>query len=185
MIGTERVSEIVQALREAAHPGTGQKVDSNISTILHNAAIVSRNSWKYHAELLEDYDESCPMVAVFVGELSQAFINLIVNAADAVQEEIERAAPESQAKGEIRLTSQLVDSFVEVRISDTGGGVSPEIRSKIFDYFFTTKAPGKGTGQGLAIAYDVIVNKHGGELSFDSVPQRGSTFIVRLPIHPL
>ena len=185
MIGTDRVSEIVQALREAAHPGTGQKVDSNISTILHNAAIVSRNSWKYHAELLEDYDESCPMVAVFVGELSQAFINLIVNAADAVQEEIERAAPESQAKGEIRLTSQLVDSFVEVRISDTGGGVSPEIRSKIFDYFFTTKAPGKGTGQGLAIAYDVIVNKHGGELSFDSVPQRGSTFIVRLPIHPL
>jgi len=185
VIGTERVSEIVQALREAAHPGTGQKVASNISNILHNAVIVSRNSWKYHAELFEDYDDSCPMVAVYVGELSQAFINLIVNAADAVQEEIERAAPESRAKGEIRLTSRKIEDYVEVRISDTGGGVAPEIGSKIFDYFFTTKAPGKGTGQGLAIAYDVIVNKHGGELSFDSAPERGSIFIVRLPIHPV
>ena len=184
VVGTERVSEIVQALREAAHPGTGEKVSSNITNILHNAAIVSRNSWKYHAELLEDYDETCPLVPVFVGELSQAFINLIVNAADAVEEEIERAEPKGHARGQIRLASRKIDDCVEVQISDTGGGVPPEVASKIFDYFFTTKAPGKGTGQGLAIAYDVIVNKHGGELSFESIPQRGTTFTVRLPIHP-
>ena len=184
VVGTERVSEIVQALREAAHPGTGKKVGSNINHILHNAAIVSRNSWKYHSELVEDYDESCPLVPVFVGELSQTFINLIVNAADAIEEEIERSAPSSDARGEIRLVTRKSDDFVEVDIADTGAGIPQQIQSRIFDYFFTTKAPGKGTGQGLAIVYDVIVNKHGGELSLDSVPERGTTFTVRLPISP-
>ncbi len=183
VLGTERVTEIVQALREAAHPGTGNKVASNVNHVLHNAAIVSRNSWKYNSELVEDYDESCPLVPVFVGELSQALINLIVNAADAIGDEIERSAPEGDAKGEIRLATRKVDDCVEIEIADTGGGIPQEIQPKIFDYFFTTKAPGKGTGQGLAIVYDVIVNKHGGELSFDSVPGRGTTFTVHLPIH--
>jgi signal transduction histidine kinase len=151
---------------------------------LHNAAIVSRNTWKYKAELVEDYDESCPLVPAFVGELSQAFINLIVNAADAIEEKIERSAPADNARGEIRVATRKSGDFVEVAIADTGGGIPQQIQSRIFDYFFTTKAPGKGTGQGLAIAYDVIVNRHEGELSFDSVAGRGTTFTVRLPLNP-
>ncbi|MBU0513791.1 MAG: HAMP domain-containing histidine kinase, partial [Proteobacteria bacterium] len=101
--------------------------------------------------------------------------------AQAIAEVIDGA---SGNKGKIRVTTRRVGDEAEIQISDTGPGISPEIRDRIFDPFFTTKEPGKGTGQGLAIAYRVIRDTHGGSLTCASEPGQGTTFFIRLPLTP-
>ena len=105
-------------------------------------------------------------------------MNIIVNAAQAISEKINIEAGE---KGLITITTGYSDQEVEIRIEDDGPGVDPKIGNNIFDPFFTTKAPGKGTGQGLAISHSIVVNKHGGSISYESKPGQGTVFIIRLP----
>jgi signal transduction histidine kinase len=116
------------------------------------------------------------------GELSQVFLNLIVNAADAV---IDVVNGNRGKKGTIQITSRRAGEFVEVRVSDSGIGIPEAVQPKIFDPFFTTKDIGRGSGQGLAIAHAIVVQKHHGHIDFETAAGAGTTFIVRLPIRPV
>ncbi|HWY87739.1 MAG TPA: ATP-binding protein, partial [Gemmataceae bacterium] len=117
-------------------------------------------------------------VACIAGEFNQVILNLIVNAAHAIGDRIKA---EPSRKGLITISTRAVAGGVEVRVQDTGTGIPEGARSKIFFPFFTTKAVGKGTGQGLAIAHAVIVKKHGGTLEFETEIGVGTTFIIKLP----
>ena len=177
--GIERVARIVLSMKDFSHPSTKDKTASNINKALETTTIVSRNEWKYVAEVDTDYDPDLPMVICLPGELNQVFLNIIINAAHAIQAVSDKG---TGGKGRITATTRQDGDWVEIRIKDTGSGIPDKIKERIFDPFFTTKDVGKGTGQGLAIAFDIVVNKHGGTISVDSEEGKGSTFIIRLPI---
>jgi len=177
--GTERVTEIVKAMKELSHPGTGDKVAIDIARAIHSAITVSTKEWKEIADIKTELDPNLSHVPGYSGEFNQVLLNLVVNAAHAIKEKLQRGA---SGKGTITIRTQLKDNWAEIRISDTGIGMPDNIRSKIFDPFFTTKEVGKGTGQGLALAHSIIVQKHGGILTFESEVGKGTTFLLYLPL---
>lgn len=178
--GLARITRIVRAMKEFSHPAQDQKTPADLNKALENTLIVARNEWKYVAEVVTDFDPELPAVACLPGELNQVFLNLIVNAAQAITEVV---GSDSGCKGRITVsTSLLPDGNAEIRFADTGCGIASEHRAKVFDPFFTTKEIGKGTGQGLAIAYNIIVKKHGGTFDFESAPGHGTCFFIRLPV---
>ncbi len=172
------MARIVKAMKEFAHPGTEDKTSVDLNRAIQNVIIVARNEWKYAAEVATDLEPNLPTVPGLPGELNQVFVNLLVNAAHA----IEAGRRSHEQKGTITFTTRKMGSMVEVRISDTGCGIPEKIRDRVFDPFFTTKPVGQGTGQGLAIAHAVVVKRHGGSITFESEVGKGTTFIVRLPI---
>lgn len=174
--GIERISEIVRAIREFSHPGAKEKTAIDINRAIATTLTVANNQTKYVADVETDFDTSLPPVACLPGEFNQAILNLLVNAAHAIEETA------SERKGRITLATRGLGNQVEIRISDTGVGIPDAIRKKIFDPFFTTKEPGKGTGQGLAICHTIITKKHGGTINVESEPGKGTTFIVCLPL---
>jgi len=175
--GTGRVATIVRAMKNFAHPGDGEKKAVDINAALENTIIVAKNEWKYVAEVVTDFD-ALPMVHCLPGDINQVFLNILVNAAQAIGDVVGNSGD----KGTITIATRRGEGEVIVSITDTGTGISPEIRNKIFNPFFTTKEVGKGTGQGLAIVHDIIVERHGGVIDVESEPGRGTTFIVRLPV---
>jgi PAS domain S-box-containing protein len=177
--GVERVSGIVRSMKEFSHPGTESRTTLDLNRALSNTLTITRNEWKYVADVETDFDPMLPPVPCHPGEINQVFLNIIVNSAHAIREGL---GGDQKKKGRIRVETKRNGSWVEVRISDTGPGIPQDIRDRIFDPFFTTKDVGVGAGQGLAIAYDVVTNKHKGSITFESEPGRGTTFIVRLPI---
>ena len=177
--GADRVSSIVRAMKEFSHPGTTEKKLANLNNALANTITVSRNEWKYVAEIATEFDPDLPSVPCLPGELNQVFLNLIVNAAHAIADVVGK---EQTQKGTITISTRTLDHAVEVHIHDTGTGIPEDIRSRIFEPFFTTKEVGKGTGQGLAMAHDVITKKHQGSIRVESVMGKGTTFIVQLPL---
>jgi PAS domain S-box-containing protein len=179
MDGTQRISEIVRAMKEFSHPGTSEKVPTDLNSAIRSTATVARNEWKYVAELELAFDEQLPLVACLPGELNQVVLNLIVNAAQALAE---GGGQQLVTKGTIRIATAQDGDDAVITISDSGPGIPDEVRDRIFEPFFTTKEVGKGTGQGLAIARSVVVDKHGGSIAVDSAPGRGTTFTIRLPI---
>lgn len=176
--GVRNVSRIVRAMKEFSHPGVDEKTSVNLNDAIETTLAVARNEWKYVAEVTTDPDDNLPGVTVFAGELNQVFLNLVVNASHAI---IDRNGEDSGVLGKIHIATSHNDEYVEVRIADSGGGIPEDIQDRIFDSFFTTKAPGRGTGQGLAIAHSVVVQKHGGRIWFESEPGVGTTFIIRIP----
>jgi signal transduction histidine kinase len=176
--GVERVTGIVRAMKEFSHPGTKEKEPIDINRAIENTLTVSRNAWKYVADVVTAFDPSLPLVPCLPGEFNQVVLNIIVNAAQAIAEKDGTSAE----KGNIRVSTFNRDRWAEISISDNGPGIPEEIRSHIFDPFFTTKEVGKGTGQGLAIARSIIVDKHHGEIALDTVPGEGTTFTIRLPM---
>lgn len=176
--GVERVAKIVRAMKEFSHPGPKEMTPVNLNTAIENTLTVARNEWKYVAEVVTDLDPDLPLVACLPDEFNQVLLNLIINAAQAIGEKVDRQKGE---KGLITVTSRTDGDWVEIRIRDTGPGIPENIRTRIFDPFFTTKEVGKGTGQGLAIAHDVIVEKHRGTITFETKVGQGTTFIIRLP----
>lgn len=177
--GIDQVSHIVHAMKDFSHPGTDAKVATDLNRALESTAIISRNEWKYVAELVTDFDPDLPRVPCLSAEMNQVFLNMIVNAAHAIADVVGDGA---ERKGTITLRTCLADEHVEVRIQDTGKGMTEEIKGRVFDPFFTTKPPGKGTGQGLAISHSVVVDKHGGAIHVETKPGQGTTFIIRLPV---
>jgi PAS domain S-box-containing protein len=179
--GIRRVSEIVQAMKEFSHPGVKEKTHLDINHALQNTLAVTRNEWKYVAEIETDFAADLPEVLCLPGEINQVFLNVIVNAAQAID-----SLPDQEQghKGTIQLSTRSAEQAVMIRISDTGPGIPREDQERIFEPFFTTKEVGKGTGQGLALAYDVVVRKHAGNISFETRPDQGTTFIIQLPILP-
>jgi signal transduction histidine kinase len=176
--GVTRVSSLVGAMKEFSHPGTKEKIGIDLNRAIEGTITVARNEWKYVADLETDYDPALRTVSCLPGEFNQAILILIVNAAHAIAEAIEKGGPE---RGKIKVQTRKGADWDEVRIQDTGGGIPAAIRGRVFDPFFTTKEIGKGTGQGLAIARSVIVNKHGGTIHFETDEGKGTTFIIRLP----
>jgi signal transduction histidine kinase len=178
--GVARISKIVSAMKDFSHPGSESKVLADLHRAIESTVTVSRNEWKYVATLDLEFDENLPLVPCFPGEFNQVVLNLIVNAAHAIE-----ASKEGRPVGELgRITVQtrLHPGEVEVAVSDDGTGIPEDIQHRIFEPFFTTKPVGKGTGQGLAIAYKVVVDKHGGRIRLDSAPGRGTTFQLFLPL---
>ena len=174
--GVERVSRIVQAMKEFAYPSQTKKAAADINQAIENTLIVAKNEYKYIAEV-ETELSSLPPVYCHIGDLNQVFLNLIVNAAHAID------AKGDTAKGLIRIETRQDGGDVEIRIADSGTGIPQNIQSRIFDPFFTTKAIGKGSGQGLAIARSIVVDKHNGAITFATGENQGTTFIIRLPVN--
>ncbi|MGB2821886.1 MAG: ATP-binding protein [Phycisphaerae bacterium] len=177
--GIKRVTEIVRAMKNFSPPGVEDKAAVDINECVESTITISRNEWKYVAEMQMDLDASLPPVVCLPGEVNQVVLNLIVNAAHAIADVVGDA---SEHKGVIRVSTRRDGDWVELRVGDTGGGIPEEIRPRIFEPFFTTKDVGKGTGQGLTIARSAVVDKHGGTITFDSEAGKGTTFIVRLPL---
>jgi signal transduction histidine kinase len=179
--GVGRVTKIVQAMKEFSHPGQTEKVATDLNHAIETAITVARGEWKYVAEVGTEFAPDLPLVVCLPAEFNQVILNLIVNAAHAIAE----AAQKSEGtKGMIQISTRSDGPWVEIKISDTGPGIPEAIRHRIFDPFFTTKGVGKGTGQGLALAWATVVDKHGGQLRCDSTVGQGTTFTLRLPIRP-
>jgi len=176
--GVGRVAALVNAMKEFSHPDVKEKSLLNLNRAIAGTITVARNEWKYVAELETDFDPSLPPVSCHPGEFNQVILNLIVNAAHAIGDVARQGGPQ---RGTITVRTQRCAEWVEIRIADTGTGIPEKVRSRIFDPFFTTKEIGKGTGQGLAIARSVVVDKHGGSLHFETEEGKGTTFILRLP----
>jgi two-component system, NtrC family, sensor kinase len=177
--GLGRITRIVRSMKEFAHPGLETKALLNLNQAIETTVTVARNEWKYVAEVETVFDPDLPSVFCIPGQINQVLLNILVNAAQAIAGEVE---DKSDQKGKIEIRTIKKDREVEVRISDTGPGIPSSIRDRIFEPFFTTKEPGKGTGQGLSIAHRIIIRNHQGQLSVDSGPEQGTTFIIKLPI---
>jgi|GEM_PF-915571 len=177
--GIAKVSSIVFAMKEFSHPGCKEKQLTDINHLLETTITVTRNEWKYHAEIDRQLDQHLPPIRCLPNEIGQVFLNILINAAHAIAEKNPAGAAEE--KGRITITSTTLPDQIEITFADTGGGIPAAIGNKVFDPFFTTKGVGRGTGQGLTIAHDIIVNKHGGTVDFRSTIGQGTTFIVRLP----
>jgi len=177
--GVEQVASIVAAMKDFSHPGSSELAPTNVNQLIESAVVISKNEWKYVAELRTELDAGLPPVVCSPGELRQVLLNLIVNAADTITDAIKLR---SGQKGLIRISTRWDGDMAEIRVSDSGVGIPEAIRAKVFDLFFTTKEVGKGSGQGLALAYSTIVKRHGGAIEFESEMGIGTTFVLRLPI---
>jgi len=177
--GVDRIAKIVHAMKIFAHPGMCEKELTPINKEIEKTLTITRNEWKYVAELITDFDPSLPPVPCFRAEVNQVILNMIVNAAHAIAD-VNKDNPSQ--KGTIRIRTQHEGNWAKIYISDTGAGIPEGIRGKIFDLFFTTKAAGKGSGQGLAISHSVIVEKHNGTIDLESQEGKGTTFIIGLPL---
>jgi len=178
--GMQRVAHIVGAMKEFSHPGGAEMTPVDLARLVENAITVARNEWKYSAEVTTDFDPGLPLVPCYSDELGQVVLNLVVNAAHAIADKV----IEDKAMGHIGIGVARAGDWVEIRISDDGKGIPESIRHRVFDPFFTTKPVGKGTGQGLAIAHAVVVQKHHGSIELRSVEGEGTTFVIRIPIEP-
>ncbi len=181
MQGTERIAKIVRAMKEFSHPGSGKDKPSptNLNQAVESTITVARNEWKYVAEMVTDLDAGLPPVPLYAGEFNQVILNLLVNAAHAIAEALGK---NSRGKGTITVSTRRENNWVEVRVRDSGQGIPEAIRHRIFEPFFTTKPVGQGTGQGLALARSVIVERHRGELRFETEAGKGTCFIIRVPL---
>jgi PAS domain S-box-containing protein len=177
--GITRVANIVRAMKDFAHPESKEMAAADLNKALLSTLTVARNELKYVSDVETDFGDM-PLVVCNVGDLNQVFLNLLVNAAHAISDVVKGTG----TKGKIRVRTVPEGKTVLITISDTGGGIPEAIRTRIFDPFFTTKEVGRGTGQGLAIARAVVVERHKGSLTFESEVGKGTTFCVRLPLDP-
>jgi signal transduction histidine kinase len=175
--GVRRVGEIVQAVKTFGRAEAREKSLADLNQLVQTAAVVARPEYRHIAEMKMDLGEIPPLLC-HPGDLNQVFLNLLVNAAHAIGD----AAKQTPGRGAITVRSSLVDGYILVGVSDTGCGIPPALGDKIFDPFFTTKDVGKGTGLGLSIARTLVVDKHGGSLTYESVVDGGTTFWVKLPV---
>ncbi|XPV77599.1 MAG: two-component system sensor histidine kinase NtrB [Desulfovibrio sp.] len=179
--GINRVATIVRAMKNFSHPGSAEKKLTSINEALKTTATVAKNEWKYAADLILELDDNLPQIQALPGDINQVFLNIIVNAAHAVA----AAQENTNEKGTITIkTFQSGENTIQVNIKDTGIGIKQSYIDRIFDPLFTTKEVGKGTGQGLAIAYDIVVSKHQGHIAAHSQVGEGTEFVIQLPIVP-
>jgi len=180
--GIHRVSKIVTAMRSFSYKEQyDEKVATDINQCLKNTVTVARNEYKYVAELVMDLDENLPRVFCVAGAINQVFLNILVNAAHAIEEKI--GNHDSGEKGLISISTCVNEDMVTIRFVDTGTGVPDKVINKIFEPFFTTKAIGKGTGQGMSLSHRIIVDEHRGKIEVrNRLEESGAEFLVSLPL---
>ncbi|HCK93336.1 MAG TPA: histidine kinase, partial [Gammaproteobacteria bacterium] len=177
--GLERIATIVRAMKSFSHSSGDQMKETDIKEAIETTVTVARSEWKYVADVTCDFEDNLPLVYCLRDEFNQVVLNILVNAAHAIEDAINA---NQRDKGEIKLSVKKEDNCIAVTIADNGNGIPKEIQDKIFDPFFTTKEIGKGTGQGLSIAYNVIVEKHNGSIHVASEEGKGTTFKIKLPL---
>jgi signal transduction histidine kinase len=175
--GLGRIATIVRSMKEFAHPDQAEKTPADLNQAIQSTLVVAHNEYKFVAEIDAHFEE-LPPVYCYLGEINQVVLNLIINASHAISDMVKTTG----TLGTLTIRTRLDGDSVEISIGDTGTGIAKSARDKIFDPFFTTKEVGRGTGQGLAIARSVIVNKHGGTLRYETECGKGTTFFIRLPI---
>ena len=178
--GISRITTIVKSMKNFAYrDAESAKKPNDLNQAIQSTTVVATNEWKYHAELKLELDETLPLVPCNIGEINQVVLNLIVNGAHAIRDRFEDGQ-----KGTLIVKSQFYKDAkcVIISIADNGGGIPEKVRTRIFEPFFTTKEVGVGTGQGLAIAHNVIVKSHQGQLWFDTKDGHGTVFYIKLPM---
>lgn len=173
--GIERVRQIVAAVKEFSYPDAKEKSPADLHAAINTTLTVSRNQWKYVADVETRFAPDLPPVPCHVGEINQVVLNLVVNAAHAIE-------AKGEGRGLITIATRKDGDWVEISVADTGTGIARGDADRVFDPFFTTKPPGKGTGQGLSISRTIVVKKHGGSLALRSEPGAGAEFTIRLPL---
>jgi PAS domain S-box-containing protein len=169
-LGGEKIRDIVRSLREFSHVDEGELRPTDLNKCLEDALRICWNELKYKAEVRKDYQADLPQVPAYPQRLGQVFMNLLVNAGQAIEK-----------RGQVFLSTRVEGEYAVVRVRDTGQGIPPEHLSKLFEPFFTTKEVGTGTGLGLHVAYK-IVNAHRGKIEISSVVGQGTEFTVRIPL---
>jgi len=172
--GVQQVRQIIQAMRDVSHPGAEEFVPLDLNYAVENAITICRNKLKHAAEITKRLDQSLPKVPCLGGPIQQVLLNILINAAHAIEDA-------GRDDGRISVETCQTTNHVRIKISDNGIGIPLQIRERIFDPFFTTKPVGKGTGQGLSLAYDVVVQRHGGDIHLFDEPGMATSFVVELP----
>jgi two-component system NtrC family sensor kinase len=167
--GAARVKKIVQDLKGFSRVDQADFKETDLHECLDSTLNIAWNELKYKARVIKEYGEVSP-IACYPQQLNQVFLNLLVNAAQAIAD-----------KGEITIRTWEENNRAWIAIADTGSGIAPEHLPKIFEPFFTTKEVGKGTGLGLSMVFDIITKNHHGEISVQSEPGKGTTFTISLP----
>ena len=180
--GSRRVMEIVSAMNVFTHPGSKSFVPANVNDLIESTLSITRNRWKFCADIQLDLAHDLPTIQCLPTEINQVILNLLVNAADAVAE---RFGTSPKIQGKIDIATRRVTNGISIEVGDNGCGIPEENQSQIFSPFFTTKGVGKGTGQGLTMCYAVVCSQHGGSLTVESQVGKGTTFRVFLPDVPV
>jgi len=174
--GLNRVGSIVRSMTEFAHPDTRTIADIDLNRAIKTTLNMARNEYKSVAELETDFGD-IPVVHCHPGDINQVVLNLVLNAAHAINDLVEGTSK----KGRITVRTRAIGDFVEISIGDTGDGIPEAVRGRIFEPFVTTKEVGRGTGQGLALSRGIVVEKLKGSLHFETETGKGTTFYIRLP----
>ncbi|MFT5432267.1 MAG: two-component system NtrC family sensor kinase [Myxococcota bacterium] len=173
--GLMRITELVRALKELGHPDSDGPVEADVCSIVRNAAAVCKGEYRYVASVELDLPESA-VISCYIGGLGQVLLNLIVNAAHAVGD-----AHHEPDTGRIRLVVREEEAQLVIEVEDNGCGIPPDVQERMLNPLFTTKEVGRGTGQGLAIAYTIVSGRHKGRLTWTSEVGTGTTFRITLP----
>jgi signal transduction histidine kinase len=168
--GVGRVSKIVTDMKHFAHPGTSEPKLTDINNSIETTLNVIWNDLKYKTEVIKEYSD-LPKIKCFPQQLNQVFMNILLNAVQAIE-----------GKGTITIKTKTEKNSIILSFADTGTGINPDNLSKIFDPFFTTKPVGKGTGLGLNVAYNII-KRHNGTINAQSTPGKGTVFTISLPLN--
>ncbi|MEH2055193.1 MAG: GAF domain-containing protein [Nostoc sp.] len=192
-VGTQRIRQIVLSLRNFSRTDEAELKLVDIhegldSTLLILGHRLKNNNERPPIEIIKQYS-TLPLLECYPAQLNQVFMNLLSNSIDALEEKfnfiqdkyLESAEKCPRIPLTIWITTQVVNNQFVIRIGDNGLGITEEVRSHIFDPFFTTKAPGKGTGLGLSISYQIIVEKHHGQIKCSSTPVEGTEFLIKIP----
>jgi PAS domain S-box-containing protein len=174
--GVGRVARIVQAMKAFSHPGAETPTPMDVVKMLEDTIVIAGHELRDIATVSTDF-EKLPAVHCYPGDLNQAFLNVIVNAAHAIADR-----PSGSDPGQVHLSAKQEGTQVEIRVVDNGCGMTPEVQARLFEPFFTTKEVGRGTGQGLSIVRAAIVDKHGGSVRFESALGKGTTCVIRVPL---
>ncbi|HEX2984574.1 MAG TPA: ATP-binding protein, partial [Ignavibacteriales bacterium] len=183
--GINRVTQIILAMKDFSHSGGKDMQYSDLNKGIESTVLVSRNEWKYWAEMELNLDKNLPAVCCTIDEVNQVVLNMIVNAAQAIEAAMtdnDGGGKKDERKGKIIISTAQNRDRAQITIEDNGIGMAPDMLNRIFEPFFTTKEVGKGTGQGLSIAHNIIIGKHKGSIQVESTPGIGTKFIIELPI---
>ena len=175
--GVTQIREIVRAMKDFSHPGEKERVPVDINRLIESVSTVARNEWKYVAELDLDLDPDLNVVECDSQSINQVLLNMIVNAAHAIEDKYSKIG----GLGKLSISTRQLDGCAQICVEDSGKGMSAKILKQVFNPFFTTKEVGKGTGQGLAIAYRIIAEEHDGQIDVTSEPGQWTRFTIRLP----